>query len=43
MTEEYGNPAPLSLGPHQPPDFEGVRHQFLTDFLCGAPLGAARN
>lgn len=33
----------LSLDPHQPPDFEGVRHQSLTDFLRGAPLGAARN
>ena len=31
----------LSLDPHQPADFEGVRHQPLTDFLRGAPLGAA--
>ena len=30
----------LSLDPYQPSDFEGVRHQSLTDFLRGAPLGA---
>lgn len=29
----------LSLDPYQPSDFEGVRHQALTDFLRGAPLG----
>ncbi len=29
----------LSLDPHQPADLEGVRHQSLTDFLRGAPLG----
>ena len=32
----------LSLDPHQPEDFDGVRHQSLTGFLRGAPLGAAR-
>ena len=31
----------LSLDPHQPADFQGVKHQSLTDFLRGAPLGAA--
>ena len=31
----------LSLDPHQPADLQGVRHQSLTDFLRGAPLGAA--
>ena len=31
----------LTLDPHQPADFEGVRHQPLEDFLRGAPLGAA--
>ena len=31
----------LSLDPHQPSDFEGVRHQSLTEFLRGAPLGTA--
>ena len=31
----------LSLDPHQPADLEGVRHQSLTDFLRGAPLGAS--
>ena len=31
----------LSLDPHQPADFQGVKHQPLTDFLRGAPLGAA--
>ncbi|MYD70996.1 MAG: ATP-binding protein [Acidobacteria bacterium] len=31
----------LSLDPHQPADFEGVRHQSLTSFLRGAPLGAS--
>ncbi len=30
----------LSLDPHQPDAFEGVRHQSLTGFLRGAPLGA---
>ena len=30
----------LSLDPHQPADLLGVRHQSLTDFLRGAPLGA---
>ena len=29
----------LSLDPHQPADFQGVRHQSLTGFLRGAPLG----
>ena len=29
----------LSLDPHQPADFDGVRHRSLTDFLRGAPLG----
>lgn len=29
----------LSLDPHQPADFNGVRHQSLTGFLRGAPLG----
>ena len=29
----------LSLDPHQPADLQGVRHQSLTDFLRGAPLG----
>ena len=32
----------LSLDPHQPSDFEGVRHRSLTAFLRGAPLGTAR-
>ena len=31
----------LSLDPHQPRDLQGVRHQSLTDFLRGAPLGAS--
>ena len=31
----------LSLDPYQPADFQGVRHQSLTDFLRGAPLGAS--
>ena len=31
----------LSLDPHQPADFQGVKHQSLTDFLRGAPLGGA--
>ena len=31
----------LSLDPHQPADLQGVRHQSLTDFLRGAPLGAS--
>ena len=31
----------LTLDPHQPADFEGVRHQPLEDFLRGAPLGSA--
>ena len=31
----------LSLDPHQPADFQGVKHQSLTAFLRGAPLGAA--
>ena len=31
----------LSLDPHQPSDFEGARHQSLTEFLRGAPLGTA--
>ena len=31
----------LSLDPHQPADLEGVRHQSLTDFLRGAPLGGS--
>lgn len=31
----------LSLDPHQPRDFEGVKHRALDDFLRGAPLGAA--
>ena len=31
----------LSLDPHQPADFEGVRHQSLTGFLRGAPLGVS--
>ena len=31
----------LSLDPHRPADLQGVRHQSLTDFLRGAPLGAA--
>ena len=30
----------LTLDPHQPADLQGVRHQSLTDFLRGAPLGA---
>ena len=30
----------LSLDPHQPADLQGVRHQSLTEFLRGAPLGA---
>ena len=29
----------LSLDPHQPADLEGVRHQWLTEFLRGARLG----
>ena len=29
----------LSLDPHQPADFNGVRHQSLSGFLRGAPLG----
>ena len=29
----------LTLDPHQPADLQGVRHQPLTDFLRGAPLG----
>lgn len=29
----------LSLDTHQPSDFRGVKHQPLTDFLRGAPLG----
>ena len=31
----------LSLDPHQPADFRGVRHQPLADFLRGAPLGTS--
>lgn len=31
----------LSLDTHQPADLQGVRRQSLTDFLRGAPLGAA--
>ncbi len=31
----------LTLDPHQPADFQGVRHQSLSDFLRGAPLGGA--
>ena len=31
----------LSLDPHQPADLRGVRHQSLTDFLRGAPLGGS--
>ena len=31
----------LSLDPYQPVDFDGVRHQSLTDFLRGAPLGGS--
>ena len=31
----------LSLDPHQPADLRGVRHQPLTDFLRGAPLGGS--
>lgn len=31
----------LSLDPHQPADLQGVRHQSLTDFLRGAPLGGS--
>ena len=31
----------LTLDPHQPTDFHGVRHQSLSDFLRGAPLGGA--
>ena len=30
----------LSMDTHQPSDFRGVKHQPLTDFLRGAPLGA---
>lgn len=30
---------PLSLDPHQPADFNGVRHRSLSGFLRGAPLG----
>ena len=31
----------LSLDLHQPGDLQGVRHQSLTEFLRGAPLGAS--
>ena len=31
----------LSLDPHQPADLEGVRHQSLTAFLRGEPLGGS--
>ena len=31
----------LSLDPHQPADLQGVRHQSLTEFLRGVPLGAS--
>ncbi len=31
----------LTLDPHQPADFQGVRHQSLSEFLRGAPLGGA--
>ena len=29
------------FGPHQPADLQGVRHQSVTDFLRGAPLGGS--
>ena len=29
----------LTLDPHQPADFQGVRHQSIVDFLHGSPLG----